>query len=118
MSEKKNVLKDKSFSFAIRIINLYKHLSSGRSEYVLSKQLLRSGTAVGALIRESQNAESKADFVHKLAIAQKECDESIYWIELLYHTEYLSSNEYQSIHNEAIEILKIIRSIIITSKNK
>ncbi|KAA2223294.1 four helix bundle protein [Chryseobacterium sediminis] len=117
MSEKKNVLKDKSFSFAIRIINLYKYLSGSRNEYVLSKHLLRSGTAVGALIRESQNAESKADFIHKLAIAQKECDESIYWIELLYHTEYLSSNEYESIHNESIEILKIIRSIIITSKN-
>lgn len=71
MSEKKNVLKDKSFSFAIRIINLYKYLSTHKNEYVLSKQLLRSGTAVGALIRESQNAESKADFVHKLAIAQK-----------------------------------------------
>ncbi|TZG00341.1 four helix bundle protein (plasmid) [Chryseobacterium panacisoli] len=113
---KKNVLKDKSFSFAIRIINLYKYLSNSRNEYVLSKQLLRSGTAVGALIRESQNAESKADFIHKLAIAQKECDESIYWIELLYHTEYLSSNEYESIHNEAIEILKIIRSISLHQK--
>lgn len=118
MSEKKNVLKDKSFNFAIRIINLFKYLSTSRNEYVLSKQLLRSGTAIGALIRESQNAESKADFVHKLAIAQKECDESIYWIELLYHTEYLSSTEFESINNEAIEILKIIRSIIITSKNK
>jgi four helix bundle protein len=71
MSEKKNALKDKSFSFAIRIINLYKYLSTHKNEYVLSKQLLRSGTAVGALVRESQNAESKADFVHKLAIAQK-----------------------------------------------
>jgi four helix bundle protein len=71
------------------------------------------------LIRESQNAESKAaDFIHKLAVAQKECDESIYWIELLCHTEYLSSTEFESINNEAIEILKIIRSIIITSKNK
>ncbi|SMO46726.1 four helix bundle protein [Chryseobacterium rhizoplanae] len=118
MSEKKNVLKDKSFSFAIRIINLYKYLSTSKNEYVLSKQLLRSGTAVGALIRESQNTESKADFIHKLAVAQKECDESIYWIELLYHTEYLPSTEFESINNEAIEILKIIRSIIITSKNK
>jgi four helix bundle protein len=118
MSEKKNVLKDKSFSFAIRIINLYKYLSANKNEYVLSKQLLRSGTAVGALIRESQNAESKTDFIHKLAIAQKECDESIYWIELLFHTDYLSSTEYESINNEATEILKIIRSIIITSKSK
>lgn len=118
MSEKKNVLKDKSFSFAIRIINLYKYLSTAKNEYVLSKQLLRSGTAVGALIRESQNAESKADFIHKLAIAQKECDESIYWIELLFHTNYLSSTEYESISNEATEILKIIRSIIITIKTE
>lgn len=117
MSEKKNVLKDKSFSFAIRIINLYKYLTA-KSEYVLSKQLLRSGTAVGALVRESQNAESKADFVHKLAVAQKKCDESIYWIELLSHTDYLTFAEYESINNEATEILKIIRSIIITAKNK
>lgn len=118
MSEKKNVLKDKSFGFAIRIINLYKYLTATKNEYVLSEQLLRSGTAVGALVRESQNAESKADFIHKLAVAQKECDESIYWIELLFQTDYLSSTEYESINNEATEILKIIRSIIITTKNK
>jgi four helix bundle protein len=116
MNERKNVLKDKSFNFSIRIVNLYKHLTSTKSEYVLSKQLLRSGTAVGALIREAQNAESKADFIHKLAIAQKECDESIYWIELLFHTEYLSALEYDNINNDASEILKIIRSIIITTK--
>jgi four helix bundle protein len=116
MNEKKNVLKDKSFDFSIRIVNLYKYLTSTKNEYVLSKQLLRSGTAVGALIREAQNAESKADFIHKLAIAQKECDESIYWIELLFHTEYLSNLEYENINNDAAEILKIVRSIIITTK--
>ncbi|MCS3869860.1 four helix bundle protein [Chryseobacterium ginsenosidimutans] len=116
MNEKKNVLKDKSFDFSIRIVNLYKYLTSTKNEYVLSKQLLRSGTAVGALIREAQNAESKADFIHKLAIAQKECDESIYWIELLFHTEYLSNLEYENINNDAVEILKIVRSIIITTK--
>ncbi len=77
MSEKKNIIKDKSFSFSIRIVNLYKHLSVVKKEFVLSKQLLRSGTAVGALIREAQNAESTADFIHKLGIAQKECDESL-----------------------------------------
>jgi four helix bundle protein len=116
MNEKKNVLKDKSFDFSIRIVNLYKYLTSTKNEYVLSKQLLRSGTAVGASIREAQNAESKADFIHKLAIAQKECDESIYWIELLFHTEYLSNLEYENINNDAAEILKIVRSIIITTK--
>ncbi len=118
MNKKKNVLKDKSFSFAIRIVKLYKYLVTDKKEFVLSKQLLRSGTAVGALIREAQNAESKADFIHKLAIAQKECDESIYWIELLFQTEYLSSAEYENINNDALEILKMIRSAVITTKTK
>lgn len=118
MNDKKNVLKDKSFSFAIRIVKLYKYLVIDKKEFVLSKQLLRSGTAIGALIREAQNAESKADFIHKLAIAQKECDESIYWIELLFQTEYLSSAEYENINNDALEILKMIRSAVITTKTK
>jgi len=117
MSEKRNILKNKSFYFAIRIVNLYKHLTKSKNEFVLSKQLLRSGTAIGALTREAQNAESKADFVHKLAIAQKECDETIYWIELLHQTEFLSSVEFENIYVEACEILKIIRSIIITTKH-
>ena len=78
MSERKSLIKDKSFAFAVRIVRLYKHLCENKKEYVLSKQLLRSGTAVGALVREAQNAESKADFIHKLGIAQKECDETTY----------------------------------------
>ena len=82
----------------------------------MSKQLLRSGTAVGALVREAQNAESKADFIHKLGIAQKECDECVYWIELLEHTDYLTDNEAKSIRTDAGELLKIIRSAILTSK--
>jgi four helix bundle protein len=118
MSERKSIIQDKSFAFAIRIINLYKHLTVNQKEYVLSKQLLRSGTAVGALVREAQNAESKADFIHKLAIAQKECDESIYWIELLKQTEYLNEKEFESISVEATELLKMIRSAILTTKQK
>lgn len=118
MNDKKNILKDKSFSFAIRIVKLYKYLVTNKKEFVLSKQLLRSGTAIGALIREAQNAESRADFIHKLAIAQKECDESIYWIELLFQTEFLSSTEYENINYNALEILKMIRSAIITTKSK
>lgn len=110
-------MKDKSFAFAIRIVNLYKYLCESKREFVLSKQLLRSGTAVGALIREAQNAESTADFIHKLAIAQKECDESIYWLELLKETDFLTEKEFESIHFAAVEILKITRSAIITSKN-
>ncbi len=118
MSERKSIIKDKSFVFAIRVVNLYKYLSETKKEFVLSKQVLRSGTAIGALVREAQNAESKADFIHKLAIAQKECDETIYWVELLKETNYLSSIEYDSMSMEATELLKMIRSAIITTKNK
>lgn len=118
MSERKSIIQDKSFAFAIRIVNLYKHLSLNQKEYVLSKQLLRSGTAFGALVREAQNAESKADFIHKLAIAQKECDESIYWIELLKQTEYLNENEFEDISMGATELLKMIKSAILTTKQK
>lgn len=117
MSEKKeNIMIQKSFDFAVRIVKLYQYLCNSKKEFVISKQLLRSGTAVGALVREAQNAESKQDFIHKLGIAQKECDESIYWIEILVHTDYLSDNESQSIKNDAVELLKILRSAILTSK--
>jgi four helix bundle protein len=118
MNEKKSVIQDKSFAFAIRMVKLYKHVTVKQKEYVLSKQLLRSRTAVGALVREAQNAESKADFIHKLAIAQKECDESIYRIDLLKETEYLTIKEHESIRLEAIELLKMIRSAILTTKQK
>jgi four helix bundle protein len=116
MSE--SIVKNKSFAFAVRIVKLYKILSNERKEFVISKQLLRSGTSIGANVREAVNAESKADFIHKLAIAQKECDESLYWLELLKETTYLNENEFNSIKADAAELLKIIRSIIITSKNK
>lgn len=81
---KESILTEKSFNFAIRIVNLYKHLSETKKEFVLSKQLLRSGTAIGALQSEGSCAESKADFIHKYGIAQKECNESIYWLRLLH----------------------------------
>jgi four helix bundle protein len=93
-------------------------LKEERKEYVLSKQILRSGTSVGANVRESRNAESDLDFIHKLAIAQKECDETCYWLELLFLTDYLNENEYTSINSDAIELLKIIKSIIITVKKR
>jgi len=113
---KENVIKDKSFDFALRIINLYKYLSEEKKEYVLSKQLLRSGTSVGANIRESEHAESKNDFIHKLSISLKEANESHYWIELLYKSDYIKEKEYISISNDINEILKILISIIKTSK--
>ena len=114
---RKNVVKDKSFAFAVRIVNLYKYLTNDKKEFVLSKQLLRSGTAIGALIRESEHAESKADFIHKLSIALKEANETDYWIYLLYQTSYLTEKEYQSIKENIIELLKLLASIIKTTKS-
>jgi four helix bundle protein len=111
-------LKNKSFAFAVRIVNLYKYLSSNKQEYVLSKQLLRCGTAIGALVREAEQAESKADFIHKLAIALKEANETEYWILLLRETDYLTPKESESILNDLKELLKLLTSIIKTTKQK
>ena len=113
-----SIIKQKSFVFATRIVKLYQFLTQHKNEFVMAKQLLRSGTAVGALVREAQNAESKADFIHKLGIAQKECDESTYWLELLKETNYLTPKEFESIYKEANSLLKMIRSAIITAKQK
>ena len=118
MSTKKpNIIRDKSFAFALRIVKMYKFLVD-KKEYVLSKQLLRSGTAVGALVRKAEYAESKADFIHKMAIAQKEANETDYWIELLFQSQYLDNSEYNSISKDIEELNKILASIIITSKEE
>ena len=114
--KKSNVIREKSFMFAVRTINLYKILINDRKEFIISKQLLRSGTSIGANVREALNAESNADFVHKLAIAQKECDETCYWLELLHKTGFIYESEFNSIDYDASELLKIIRSIILSSK--
>lgn len=114
---KENVIKIKSFEFALRIVKLYKYLCDEKKEFVISKQLLRSGTAIGALIREAEQAESKADFIHKLAIALKEANETEYWIELLYQSDFLEEKLYQSIISDLKEILKLLTSIIKTSKD-
>lgn len=116
MSEKKSIIKDKSFEFAVRIVKLCQVLAE-QKEFVLSKQLLKCGTSIGAMVREAQNAESKKDFVHKLGIAQKECDESIYWLDLLKETKYIDQLAYDSLNSHAIELLKLLRSAIITTKN-
>ena len=89
-----------------------------KKEFVISKQLLRSGTAVGALVREAEQAESKLDFIHKLSIAQKEANESDYWLELLFQSDYLDKSQFQSLKNDIVEINKILASIIITTKQK
>ena len=114
MSE--SIVKTKSFELAIRGVNFYKYLVAEKKEYIMSKQFLRSVTSVGANVREAVNSQSKPDFIHKLSISQKECDESLYWLELLKETNYISAIEFESIYQQNIEVLKIIRSIIITSK--
>ncbi|MFA9190983.1 four helix bundle protein [Flavobacterium sp. FZUC8N2.13] len=115
---KENIIQQKSFLFAVRIVNLYKYLVSEKKEFVLSKQLLRSGTSIGANIEESIGGQSEKDFLSKLSISYKEARETIYWLKLLKETEYISKNEFESIFNEAEEICKILAKIQITIKNK
>ncbi|NEQ66918.1 MAG: four helix bundle protein [Symploca sp. SIO2D2] len=112
-----NVVKEKSFNFAVRVVNLSKYLTEQKREFVLSKQILRAGTAIGALVRESEHAESKADFIHKLSIALKEANEADYWLDLLYTTEYLEEKQHQSLKTDLIELLKLLTAILKTSKN-
>ena len=114
MSE--SIIKVKSFELAISGVNFYKYLVSDKKEFVMSKQFLRSITSIGANVREAINAQSKLDFIHKLAIAQKECDESLYWLELLKETKYIDEEDFKLIYLQATEVLKIIKSIIITTK--
>ena len=111
-----NIIVDKSFDFAVRIVNLYKHMKDTKNEYVLSKQILRSGTGVGANINEAICGISKKDFLSKMYISYKEIIETIYWIELLHKTKYLTEREYKSILSEANEISKILSSITKTTR--
>ncbi len=111
-----NVIAKKSYLFALAIIKTYKKLTSEQKEYVLSKQILRSGTAIGALVREAEHAQSKADFLNKMNIALKEANETIYWLELLRDSNYLDKNESTSIISESDEILRILVSIVKTTK--
>ena len=114
---KESVLKSKSFVLAVRIVKLYKDLCEQKKEYVLSKQVLRSGTSVGAMVREAEYSESKADFSHKMGIARKELNETLYWLELLLQTEYITQTEYDSLSADAIEIIKMLTTSIKTAKN-
>lgn len=108
----------KSFAFAVRIVKMAKYLQEEKREYVLSKQILRSGTAIGALIREAEHGESKKDFIHKMSIALKEANETLYWLELLHETEYISSESFNSMHTDSEELLKLLISIVKTSKQR
>src|ERR1017187_1629922 len=113
---KENLIKIKSFVFAIRIVNLYKFLQLKKKEYVISKQILKSGTSVGACVRESENAESRSDFKHKLSIAQKEINETIYWLELLIATNYIEKEQFESLNKNAVQIMKLLTRILRTIK--
>lgn len=115
---KYNILQEKSFAFAIRIVNLYKHLSEQRKEFILSKQVLRSGTSIGANIEEGIGGQSNKDFLSKLRIAYKEVRETIYWLKLLSATDYITKEEEMSMLNDAEEICKILAKIILTTKQK
>jgi four helix bundle protein len=117
---KENVILDKSFDFAIRVVKLYKYLCDEKKEYILSKQLLRAGTSIGANINEAQAGQSKADFIAKMCIASKEARESKYWIDLLLKTDHLDINEthVKSLLEEIEEIVKLLTSIVKSSQGK
>ena len=110
------MVSEKAFCFAVRIVKLCRHLQNAKHEYVLSKQLLRSGTSIGANISEAQQGQSRADFVSKMSIALKETSETKYWLRLLHATDYLTEIEYLSINSDCIEIEKMLTSIIRSAK--
>lgn len=118
MAKNENIVGEKSDQFAINIVNVYKELTQTKNEFVLSKQLLRSGTSIGANIAESECASSESDFVNKLYIALKECNESLYWLRLLYKTEYIGKERYNSLYRDCSEIKRILTSSVKTIRER
>lgn len=114
----KSIIVEKSYAFAVRIVKMYQHLSDEKKEFVLSKQVLRSGTSIGANAEEATGGQSTADFIHKLSIARKEARETLYWLRLLHDTGYIEAKHFDSIHADCQELTKILNSIILTSKGK
>ena len=114
---RESVLKTKSYHFAIRIVKLYQFLIKEKKEFVLSKQLLRLGTAIGALIREAKFGQSKADFTSKMSIALKEANETIYWLEILKDTGYIDEKLFKSLYDDCEELIKMLVSTVKTTKN-
>ena len=108
---KENVIMKKSFAFSVRIVNLYRYLAQEKKEYVISKQIYKSGTSIGANVAEAQRAQSTADFVAKMKIALKEANETQYWLQLLCETKYITDREFKSIHDDLVEMLKILTAI-------
>ena len=115
---KENLLKEKCMYFAVRIYKLYKYLTEEKKEFVISKQLLRSGTSIGANRAESEYAESIDDFIHKLSISRKEANETKFWIDLLLNLGLLTNTEFESINADCSEIIKLLTSIILSTKDK
>ena len=111
-----NPIEQRSYLFALRIVKAYKYLTRQKEEYILSKQMLRSGTSIGVMMREAKFAQSRADFVDKASIASKEANETLYWIELLHDSEYIDDLSFNSLHNEADELTAILASIVKTTK--
>jgi four helix bundle protein len=112
------MISKKSYAFAIRIVKAYKFIIEDKKEYVLSKQLLRSGTAIGALVRESEHGQSTADFLNNMNVALKEANETEYWLMLLYETVYLSEKQFTSLEKDCVEIIKLLIAIVKTTKSK
>ena len=116
MGENDNPVAEKSFRFATRAVRLCQYLQNEKREYVMSRQILRSGTAVGALVSEAQYAQSKADFINKMHIAIKEANETLYWLRLLHETDYLNSIQFRSLKSDNEELIKLLTSIITSAK--
>ena len=112
-----NILLNKSKALALRVIRMYNYLCDEKKEFVLSKQVLRSGTSIGANIREANRSQSKKEFIAKLNISLKEADETMYWLELLHESEYLDDNTFNSIYNDTEELVKLLVSIIKSTKS-
>lgn len=115
---KESIVMNKSYAFALRIVKCYQFLLEQRQEYILSKQLLRSGTAIGALVKEGEHAQSKADFISKMSIALKEANEASYWLMLLHDSNYLPDNIYMSLESDCKELLKLLACIVKTTKER
>lgn len=113
---KESILQKKSFKFAVRIVRLYQYLTDTKKEFILSKQILRSGTSIGANVKEGQFAQSRADMISKYSIALKETNETIYWMELLMATDFIEGQQFESLNNDCVELRKMLSSSILTLK--
>lgn len=116
--KRENIIVEKSKDFAVRIVRLYQYLCSEKQEFVLSKQVLRSGTSIGANIKEAIRGQSRADFSAKLSIALKEASETEYWLELLQATDYISDQAFESIHSDCVELIKLLTAIIKSTRKE